>query len=71
VLAEGLVVHGGETLSAGRCNTHHDHRLAMALSLGSLIADYVDICDSDVVSKSWPTYWTSMTDIISVETLAS
>ena len=71
VLADGLVIHGVESLEKGRCETHHDHRLAMALSLGALTAEYVEIGDSDVVSKSWPSYWTSMSDIISSETATS
>jgi 3-phosphoshikimate 1-carboxyvinyltransferase len=71
VLADGLVIHGVDSLVAGRCNTHHDHRLAMALSLGALTAQYVDVCDSDVVSKSWPSYWESMSDIISSATTTS
>jgi 3-phosphoshikimate 1-carboxyvinyltransferase len=71
VLADGLVIHGVDSFGVGRCETHHDHRLAMALSLGALTAEYVDICDSDVVSKSWPSYWESMSDIIGSEATAS
>ena len=71
VLADGLVIHGVDSLGAGRCETHHDHRLAMALSLAALTADYVDVCDSDVVSKSWPEYWESMSDIIGSEATTS
>ncbi len=71
VLADGLVIHGGDALGVGRCDTHHDHRLAMALSLGAMTADHVDICAPDVVSKSWPTYWDAMADIISTESVAS
>jgi 5-enolpyruvylshikimate-3-phosphate synthase len=43
----------------------------MALSLAALTADYVDVCDSDVVSKSWPEYWESMSDIIGSEATTS
>lgn len=71
VLADGLVIHGVDSLGAGRCETHYDHRLAMALSLGALTAEYVDVCDADVVSKSWPSYWGSMSDVIASETATS
>jgi len=71
VLADGLVIHGVQSLEKGRCETHHDHRLAMALSLGALTAEYVDVCDADVVSKSWSSYWRAMGDIITSETTTS
>lgn len=56
VEADGLVVHPS-ILHAGRVETHHDHRLAMSLSLLGLITPGVVVADPDVVSKSWPTWW--------------
>ncbi len=44
-------------LHGGRCDTHHDHRLAMAFGLIGLVVNDVVICQPAVVSKSWPTYW--------------
>ncbi len=37
--------------------THHDHRLAMAFALVGLGASGIIIEDPDVVSKSWPDFW--------------
>ncbi|TRZ74165.1 MAG: 3-phosphoshikimate 1-carboxyvinyltransferase [Actinobacteria bacterium] len=44
-------------LHAGRCDTHYDHRLAMAFGLIGLVVSGVVIDQPAVVSKSWPTYW--------------
>jgi 3-phosphoshikimate 1-carboxyvinyltransferase len=56
---DGLVVHPS-TPHGGRVRTHHDHRLAMALSLVGLLVAGVEIEDPDVVSKSWPQWWQSL-----------
>jgi len=40
--------------------THHDHRLAMAFGvLGCAVPDVL-IEDPDVVTKSWPGFWTML-----------
>jgi 3-phosphoshikimate 1-carboxyvinyltransferase len=54
--ADGLVVEPGHPHPA-RFVTHHDHRLAMALSLIGLVVEDVEIDDPGVVSKSWPAFW--------------
>jgi 3-phosphoshikimate 1-carboxyvinyltransferase len=44
--------------------THHDHRLAMAFGvLGTVVADVV-VADPDVVSKSWPGFWTAREQLL-------
>ncbi len=49
-------------LRPARLATHHDHRLAMAFAvLGSLVAG-IEIEDPDVVSKSWPGFWSMLED---------
>jgi 3-phosphoshikimate 1-carboxyvinyltransferase len=40
--------------------THHDHRLAMAFGLLGLRASGIEVADPQVVSKSWPGYWTML-----------
>jgi 3-phosphoshikimate 1-carboxyvinyltransferase len=52
----GLTVHPSTT-HAGNVDTHHDHRLAMALALIGLVTPGVVINDPMVVTKSWPEYW--------------
>jgi 3-phosphoshikimate 1-carboxyvinyltransferase len=53
---DGLTVHPSTT-HAGIVDTHHDHRLAMALALIGLVTPGVVINDPMVVTKSWPEYW--------------
>jgi 3-phosphoshikimate 1-carboxyvinyltransferase len=59
---DGLVVEPigtgtAATLRGAVMDTHHDHRLAMALSLIGLRVEGIVIDDASVVSKSWPRYW--------------
>ena len=46
-----------QSLHAGRCDTHHDHRLAMAFGVAGLKQPGVIIDQPQVVSKSWPDFW--------------
>jgi 3-phosphoshikimate 1-carboxyvinyltransferase len=55
--ADGLIVRSSHPHSA-TLGTHHDHRLAMAFALVGLGASGIIIEDPDVVSKSWPDFWT-------------
>ncbi|CAN5543125.1 3-phosphoshikimate 1-carboxyvinyltransferase [soil metagenome] len=40
--------------------THHDHRLAMAFALIGLGASGIVVDDPEVVSKSWPGFWSML-----------
>jgi len=44
-------------LHGGRCDTHHDHRLAMAFGVAGLRIDGVVVVAPAVVRKSWPDFW--------------
>ena len=59
VADDGLDVRGG-SLQAASIEPHHDHRLAMSLALLGMCRDGIEVRDPDVVSKSWPSFWTSM-----------
>jgi 3-phosphoshikimate 1-carboxyvinyltransferase len=61
-LPDGLRVHPGRPVAA-EVQTHHDHRLAMAFALAGLLVPGLSVADPDVVTKSWPGYW-SMLDAI-------
>jgi 3-phosphoshikimate 1-carboxyvinyltransferase len=67
VLEDGLRIHGARDLRGAEVDTHHDHRLAMAFALLGLRVDRVVIRDSDVVTKSWPTYWEDMSSVFATE----
>jgi 3-phosphoshikimate 1-carboxyvinyltransferase len=47
-------------LQPGRLATHHDHRLAMAFAVLGSVCPGIEIENPDVVSKSWPSFWTML-----------
>jgi len=52
--ADGMVIRGG-SLSGGRCNSHGDHRIAMALAMAGLRSEEeIVIDDCDNVNTSFP-----------------
>jgi 3-phosphoshikimate 1-carboxyvinyltransferase len=53
---DGLIVRPSAPRSA-TLGTHHDHRLAMSFALVGLGASGIIVEDPDVVSKSWPDFW--------------
>lgn len=59
---DGLRITPGPA-NAAEVQTHHDHRLAMAFALAGLLVPGLSVANPDVVSKSWPGYW-SMLDAI-------
>jgi 3-phosphoshikimate 1-carboxyvinyltransferase len=54
--ADGLIVTPGHVQMATLA-THHDHRLAMAFALVGLGASGIVVDEPEVVSKSWPGFW--------------
>lgn len=67
VLDDGLRIEPGFGSGAG-LQTHHDHRLAMAFGVLGLRVGGVRVHDPDVVSKSWPDFWTALEGIRSSAT---
>ena len=63
--ADGLTIRGESVFRSSVVKTHHDHRLAMALSLYALRGIEVVVEDADVVTKSWPSYFDDMAPILS------
>lgn len=56
-LEDGFIVEGGHPLSGGTVFSHHDHRLAMALSAAGLAAqDTVCIEHAGVIDESFPSF---------------
>lgn len=57
-LEDGLVINGREKLKGGTVDSWNDHRIAMALAIASIkCSEPVIIQNSDVVKKSYPTFW--------------
>ena len=53
----GLVVQGGASLHAGRIDTHHDHRIAMAFAAIGAVVPGVEIQEPGCVAKTYPRFW--------------
>ena len=61
---DGLRILGPCSWASVVFDTHHDHRMAMALSLLSLCVTGVEVADPEVVTKSWPNYFVDMAAIL-------
>jgi 3-phosphoshikimate 1-carboxyvinyltransferase len=64
VLQDGLALRGCPELTSAVMLTHHDHRLAMSFALLSLVAPSIVIDSPEVVSKSWPGFFSDMVNIL-------
>jgi 3-phosphoshikimate 1-carboxyvinyltransferase len=62
--SDGIRIDGGGLLRSADFETHHDHRLAMALSLVALVTGPVTVENPEVVTKSWPHYFENMLPIL-------
>lgn len=60
VIEDGLRIQPATVRHGNVLGTHHDHRLAMSMALLGLRIPSIEIEDPHVVTKSWPSYWTSM-----------
>ena len=55
---DSLTIHGTGTVRGGEVDTHGDHRVAMALSVGSVLAsEPVILHNAEVVAKSGPQFF--------------
>ena len=58
---DGMVIHGTGTLSGSTCESHGDHRLAMALEVAGLLAEGETVVGGDEVAGiSYPEFWQHM-----------
>jgi 3-phosphoshikimate 1-carboxyvinyltransferase len=65
VTDDGLRIEPAGALHRAALDTHHDHRLAMAFAVLGSIVDGIEIGDPDVVTKSWPGFWTAYDSLTS------
>ena len=66
---DGLTISGHRAMPTSSVDTHHDHRLAMALALYALRNGEVVVRESEVVTKSWPSYFDDMSAILATSEL--
>jgi 3-phosphoshikimate 1-carboxyvinyltransferase len=56
-LPDGLIIHGGASLSGTVVFPHDDHRLAMSLAVVGLRVPDLEVRDQHCVNKSFPAFW--------------
>lgn len=61
-LPDGLAIDGVPSLSGARCQSHGDHRLAMALGVAGLLArGETVIAGAGAAEVSYPAFWSDLT----------
>lgn len=55
--ADGLIIDGPQPLSDAVCQSHGDHRMAMALAVAGMAAGGVEIEEADCVAISYPHFF--------------
>ncbi len=68
VLLEGNVMtilgNGAIRVMNHKLNSHHDHRIAMAVAVAALCADFeAEIRNADAVNKSYPDFWAHLSGL--------
>ena len=57
-LPDGLIIRGGKRLHAAKIEGCNDHRIVMAMTMASEIADgELTITDAEATAKSAPAFW--------------
>ena len=65
-LPDGMVIHGTGRLVGGRCRSHGDHRLAMALAVAGLLAEGETALDgAQAAAVSYPQFWQHIHELTS------
>ena len=57
-IEDGFIIEGGGTLKGTQVNSHGDHRIAMSLAVGALLAEgETTIANPEAVDISFPSFW--------------
>jgi 3-phosphoshikimate 1-carboxyvinyltransferase len=59
---DDMIIKPGKPGSAA-CNSHGDHRIAMALAILALGGAAIEIDNAECVSKSYPDFWLHLQDL--------
>ena len=58
---DGMIIHGGKTLTGISLNCKYDHRIAMTFSIAGINADgEMDIEDAECVDVSYPDFYETL-----------
>ncbi|MEH7254854.1 3-phosphoshikimate 1-carboxyvinyltransferase [Neobacillus niacini] len=61
---DGMVIHGGSTLSGGTVSSHGDHRIGMMLAIASLLCkDQVNLENPEAISVSYPNFFSHLNSL--------
>jgi 3-phosphoshikimate 1-carboxyvinyltransferase len=67
-LPDGLAIDGVQSLSGARCQSHGDHRLAMALGVAGLLARGETVVEEmEAAEVSYPGFWSDLNRLASRE----
>lgn len=57
---DGLIIDGPQKLTAACCDSHDDHRMAMALAVAGMASQGVEISEAECVSISYPQFYSEI-----------
>ncbi|MBY0145468.1 3-phosphoshikimate 1-carboxyvinyltransferase [Neobacillus niacini] len=61
---DGMIIHGGTTLTGGKVSSHGDHRIGMMLAIASLLSkDIVELENPDAISVSYPNFFNHLNSL--------
>ena len=65
--ADSLRIEPGWSSEPVTVETHNDHRIAMAFAIAGLARGNVTIANDQVVSKSYPRFWKTLDEVVSLQ----
>lgn len=57
---DGLVINGPQNLKFAKCNSYHDHRMAMSLAIAGAASKGVDINQPNCANISYPNFYKTL-----------
>lgn len=61
---DGMVIHGGRTLSPASCRTYDDHRMAMSLAVAGAAGEGVTLDAPSCVDISYPSFYETLDGLV-------
>jgi 3-phosphoshikimate 1-carboxyvinyltransferase len=61
---DGMIIHGGSTLSGGTVSSHGDHRIGMMLAIAALVCQgEVELENPQAIAVSYPNFFTHLKNL--------
>ena len=61
---DGMIIHGGRTLSPASCRTYDDHRMAMSLAVAGAAGEGVTLDAPSCVNISYPSFYQTLDGLV-------